>query len=253
LASVYFGGWFFTIFVIAMLGMAAWEYARLFRQGGYQPNTPLVVGGTILFLLLRYLFNFTYNDLLLSILFILAMFWHTRALQRGAERSATDFAISMNGVLYLSFIGAYLISLENLPDGRWWMLLVVPAVVLADSGAYFIGRAFGKHKMAPRVSPGKSWEGYAGGILTSMILTSLLAILWHTFYPQITWKIGLLYGAVLSILTPFGDLGESMLKRQFGIKDSSKLLSAHGGFLDRMDSLLWAGVIGYYLTLIVIR
>ncbi len=248
MSAIYIGGWYFYLLVTFLLVMAAWEYGRLFRSGGYAPLEPLIIGGVGALALSRSFTGFEFNDLLLAILFILSMTWHTLAYQRGAQRSASDFAIDLGGVVYLGFIGAYLISLRSLEDGQWWMMLVILAVIAADSCAFFVGRAFGRHKMAPRVSPGKSWEGYAGGVAFSMITTSLFGALFHRYAPQITWQAGLIYGAVLSTLAPFGDLGESMLKRQFGVKDSSRLLSEHGGFLDRLDSLLWAGVIGYFLT-----
>jgi phosphatidate cytidylyltransferase len=90
-----------------------------------------------------------------------------------------------------------------------------------------------------------------GGILFSMLFTALIAALWHLRAPAITPLAGLIIGAVMSILCPIGDLGESMLKRQFGLKDSSNLLPGHGGIFDRIDSWLWAGVIGYYLVLLL--
>jgi phosphatidate cytidylyltransferase len=112
-----------------------------------------------------------------------------------------------------------------------------------------IGKRFGKHQLSPRVSPKKTWEGYLGGILFAMILTPLLAAGWHLRAPAVTPLDGLIIGAVISVFAPLGDLGESMLKRQFGLKDSSNLLPGHGGAMDRIDTWLWAAAIGYYLVL----
>jgi phosphatidate cytidylyltransferase len=129
-------------------------------------------------------------------------------------------------------------------------LLVLSAVWIADSGAYFIGRAFGKHKLSPRLSPKKTWEGYLGGVLTGTIGTALMALLFMNLAgPDTTialWK-GALLGLILSVLTTLGDLGESMFKRQVGVKDSSNLIPGHGGVFDRIDSWLWAVAIGYYV------
>ena len=115
---------------------------------------------------------------MLSLLILAAMTYHLVAYERGQDQSGTDFAITLSGIFYLGWIGAYLISLRDLPDGIWWVLLVLPAVWIADSGAYFIGRSFGKHKLSPRLSPKKTWEGYIGGVVTGTLGAGLLAYLW---------------------------------------------------------------------------
>jgi len=102
--------------------------------------------------------------------------------------------------------------------------------------------------MSPRVSPKKSWEGYFGGILFGIVFAALFASLWHLRVPVITPFKGAIIGLVMAVVTPLGDLGESMIKRQFGFKDSSNLLPGHGGVMDRIDSWIWAAVIGYYLV-----
>ena len=128
-------------------------------------------------------------------------------------------------------------------------MLALPAVWLADSGAYFIGKRLGRRKFSPRLSPTKTWEGYLAGVLTGTLGAALLALVWRIGAGPDTavtfWRAGLL-GFILSVVTPLGDLGESMIKRQVGAKDSSQLLPGHGGAFDRIDSLLWCGVIGYY-------
>ena len=119
----------------------------------------------------------------------------------------------------------------------------------ADSGAYFVGKTIGKRKFSPRLSPKKTWEGYIGGVIVGTFGTALLASLWNSFQPGLMTPLqGGLIGLVLSLVTVLGDLGESMIKRQFGIKDSSNLIPGHGGAFDRIDSWIWAGVIGFYLV-----
>lgn len=172
--------------------------------------------------------------------------------ERGAARSGTDFAITLGGILLLGWIGPYLISLRRLPDGLWWMLTALPSVWLADGFAYLIGRAIGRHPLCRRLSPKKTWEGYLGGVVGAAFGGMLLTLLWRIGAQQaglFTPINGLLLGTISGILTPLGDLGISMIKRELNAKDTSTLLPGHGGLLDRLDSWLWAGVIGYYFVL----
>jgi phosphatidate cytidylyltransferase len=123
-------------------------------------------------------------------------------------------------------------------------------------GAYLIGRSMGRHKLAPRLSPKKTWEGYLGGIASSLLCGALLAYWFGMILgPEagFTLQRGLLVGLAMGVLPTLGDLGESLIKRQVGAKDSSHLLPGHGGFFDRIDSWLWAGVIGYYLITALFR
>ena len=257
LALIYLGGWAYTGLIALILGLAAWEYVRLFRSGGYQPATFLIVAISVLMPLARGWKAFSLDGLILGCFILISMAYHVFAYERGRDQAATDFAITIAGGVYLGFVGSYLVSLRNLPEGLWWVLLALPSVWLADSGAYFIGRSFGRHKMSKRVSPKKSWEGYFGGILVGIIGTALLAMLWQYLagrWPTqlgsaslITPMNGAILGLILSLLTVFGDLGESMIKRQVGVKDSGSLLPGHGGVFDRIDSWLWTGIISYFV------
>lgn len=247
LALIYLGGWAFTGLVILLIGLAAWEFWRMFRQGGYAPSAPVLIGGAVLLVLLRARFAFQYSDLALSLLVLTAMTWHTLDYERGRDTAATDFAITLGGILYLGWLGGYFVSLRALDQGMFWFLLALPAVWLADTGAYSIGRRIGRHKISRRVSPNKSWEGYVGGILFGVAGSAGLAAVWHAYAPAITAGRGAVLGLVIAIVTTLGDLGESMIKRQFGVKDSSHLIPGHGGVMDRIDSWLWAVAISYYL------
>lgn len=247
---IIYGGIPFTILVAAFMGLAAWEYVKLLRAGGLEPAGIFVPVGAVLFVLGRSYNAFESADWIICTLVLFSMAYHMLQYERGRDRAATDFAVSLGGMLYIGWLGAYLISLRNLPEGKWWVLTVLPAVWLADTGAYFIGGKFGRHKLAARLSPKKTWEGYLAGIVIGCIGTGLLVLLWNLGTAPLSnitpWR-GVLIGAVLSVLAPLGDLGESMIKRQVGIKDSGNILKGHGGALDRIDSWLWAGAIGYYI------
>lgn len=248
IAAVYIGGWAITLLVAILVLVAAWEIWRMFKSGGFSPSLVLLVAGTAAVILVRACFS---NDVftgVLGLIILLTATWHTYRYEKGVETSATDFCITLGGILYLGVLGSFIPSLRGIQEtGLWWTLLSLPAIAFADTGAFFIGKAMGRHKMSLRVSPNKSWEGYLGGILTACLLTPLLALLLHRYCAQVTWQRGLILGVVLAVVAPLGDFTESMLKRQFHFKDSSNLIPGHGGAFDRIDSYLWSGIVAYYV------
>jgi phosphatidate cytidylyltransferase len=245
--AIIFGGIYYILLIGFFLVMASWEYVRIFQVAKFAPSMAVTVGGVFLILVFRsYLPDF--SGALLTLLVLLAMTVHLVAYERGQDKAATDFALTLTGFVYLGWLGAYLLELRILPGGLWWLFLTLGSVWIADSAAFFIGSRFGRHKLSPRLSPKKSWEGYWAGVILGTLSTAGLAILFHNLGGlQVNWWQGGLMGLVLSVFTTLGDLGESMLKRQAGVKDSSTIIPGHGGFLDRIDSWLWAAAIGYFL------
>ncbi|MFM8323178.1 MAG: phosphatidate cytidylyltransferase [Chloroflexota bacterium] len=247
---IYLGGWVFNLIIPAVLALAGWEYARLFRSGGNQPSAWLVALGCAALPLARAWSGFDQAPLVLSLLVMAVMAHYLVQFERGCQHAASDFAISLSGVLYVGWLGAYIISLRALPEGLGWVLLVLPGIWAADSFAYLIGSRIGRHKMTPRLSPKKSWEGYLAGIVFAVPITALFAWGYSAYAgpaTAVTPLRGALVGLAMGIFPTLGDLGESMIKRQFGVKDSGALLPGHGGIFDRIDSWLWGAVIGYYL------
>lgn len=248
---IWLGGLPYALVVTAILGLAAWEYSRLMRMAALLPAAWIVIGGTALITLSRYYLPLSGTAALFSLFVLVAMTVHLLSYERGCDRAATDFATTLAGMVYLGWIGSYLVALRTLPEGVWWVLTVLPAVWMGDAGAMFIGIGFGRHPFFPRLSPRKTWEGYIGGVICGTLGGALLGALWGLVTPELTFLRGALLGLALSVLTPLGDLGESMLKRQVGAKDSSQIIPGHGGILDRIDSWLWAGVIGYYMIVVL--
>lgn len=250
LPAIIYGGWFYYLLMAVILVGAAWEYMRLYRAVQYEPNEIVTVGGVLVIATARFFFaEAAIPVFVLSVL--LAMTVHLFAFERGRDQAALDFAITVSGIVYIGWLGSYLLDLRSLPDGVWWWLLVLPIIWAGDIGAYSIGAAYGKHKMTPRLSPKKSWEGYFAGVFTSLIVGAFFAYAFSSLGPQplrdlINPLQGGLLGLVIGVLAPLGDLGESMLKRQGGLKDSSNIFPGHGGFLDRIDSWIWAAAIGYF-------
>jgi len=254
LPAIIFGGVFYYLLMGTFLVGGAWEYVRLYKAVKHEPNEIVTVGGVLVLVTARFFFA-DYAIPVFVALVLLAMTVHLFAFERGRDQAAHDFGVTVGGIVYLGWIGAYLLDLRNLMSnemGVWWFMLVLPLVFAADTGGYSIGAAYGKHKMAPRLSPKKSWEGYFAGIFTSVIVGAFFAFAFSTMGPQplaglINPIKGGLLGLVIGTLSPLGDLGESMFKRQSGTKDSSNIFPGHGGFLDRIDSWIWGAAIGYFL------
>jgi phosphatidate cytidylyltransferase len=251
LTAIIVGGWLYLGVVLIFLGMAAWEYVHLFRTGGYQPAGLFVVVGVVALIVGRAVSGFDSTPWLFSLLVLLAMAHHLLAYERGRDQSAADFGVTVAGFTYIGWIGAYFISLRNVSDGLWWVLLVLCSVWSADSMAYSIGRKWGRRKLSPRLSPKKTWEGYFASVISGTLAGALLGFLFERLIPNgsafTLWR-GVITGFIMGVVPTLGDLGESMVKRQVGAKDSGNALPGHGGFFDRIDSWLWAAVIGYYLV-----
>ena len=252
LVAIHFGGLVYSLLVALFLMLAAWEYMQMFRAGGLQPSVFFVFAGVALLVADRAANGFTYSHLVLSGLVLGSMTYHLIAYERGREIPATDFSVTIGAILYLGWIGAYFISLRNLPDGMWWMVISLATVWFADGMAYIVGKSYGKHQLSPRLSPMKTWEGYWGGVVGGTLGGALIAFLiqqiWVGPASAVTPLRGAILALALSVLTTLGDLGESMFKRQLGFKDSGGLLPGHGGIFDRIDSWLWAVVLAYYLV-----
>jgi phosphatidate cytidylyltransferase len=243
----FLGGWPFTLFVALTLGLAVWEFWRMFRCADYSPSLALMAVFTLLAVWLRHQYQFQYSDLWLTVLILLSMSVAVLQQMRAQPNAAFNFAITISGALYLGWLGSFAVSLRALPNGLVWTLIVLFAASIGDGGAYLFGSLWGKHKIAPALSPKKSWEGYFGGVLVSSLTTWLLTLVCHFYVPQVLPVHGLILGCVLAVLTPMGDFAESMLKRQFNLKDTSHILPGHGGIMDRIDSSLWAIAIGFYI------
>jgi phosphatidate cytidylyltransferase len=251
LPAIIYGGWFYFLLIGVFLVGGAWEYVRMYQAVQVEPNEIVTIGGALVVATARFFFEEAAIPLfVLSVL--LAMTVHLIAFERGRDHAALDFTVTVTGIVYLGWLGSYLLDLRQLPQGGWWLMLVLPIVWGGDTGAYSIGAVYGKHKMTPRLSPKKSWEGYFAGLFTSILIGVFFSYAFSSLgYRPLGGMLTLLQGAFLGLvigaLAPLGDLGESMLKRQGGLKDSSNVFPGHGGFLDRIDSWIWAAALGYLM------
>ncbi len=165
------------------------------------------------------------------------------AVRQPGGKALPQMAITLLGVCWIGLALAHAVLLRQLPHGDGLVIDVLAATFAGDTGAYLGGRVIGRHKLAPRVSPGKTIEGLVCGVVTAIgaIYIASLFQSWITL-PQV-----FIVGAVIALVAPIGDLFESFLKRDLGVKDSGKAFGAHGGALDRADAALFAVVAGYYL------
>jgi phosphatidate cytidylyltransferase len=154
---------------------------------------------------------------------------------------ARDLAASVFVQGYVTFLALFTVVLTSAEGGQWWTLAFIITAVAADTGAYASGLAFGKHPMAPVISPKKTWEGFAGGALASLVAGVLVS----TLMLGNTWWFGLVFGVAIFLTATLGDLVESLIKRDLGIKDMSSWLPGHGGFLDRLDSILPSAAVAF--------
>lgn len=249
LGAVYLGGWAYFVVVAVVVGLAAVEFAALMAQAGLHPSAPLSLALIALLLLDAGAPSLGLLRPGLTLAVLAALAWHLVTYERGLTRTpAGDWAMTLAIGLYLGWTGAHFLLLREQEGGFGWSIVGLGGTALADSGAYFTGRWLGRHPMTPRLSPNKTWEGYLGGLVAAAPGAALLGAPFG-IAPLSAAGLGLL----VALLTPLGDLGESMIKRQAGAKDSGHTIPGHGGVFDRVDSLLWGAVITVYYLKWVIR
>ncbi len=237
------GGWWFSVFVAFYAGVTAWELFRMLGMNDFAH--PIMWLGVPVAALLVLEGGLPQDPIRLqAFLAVIVLIGLVTALFLNRPNAPTDLLITLGGAFYLGLTLRFLALLRNRPDGLWWLLLTAITVWVMDSGAYFTGRAIGKHKFWPRISPKKTWEGFWGGLITGAIAAALMAY----FVPGVTWRQGALLGVAIGIVGPLGDLSESLFKRQAGAKDSSNLIPGHGGFFDRIDSFIFAAPVVFLIA-----
>ncbi|SCG36809.1 phosphatidate cytidylyltransferase [Micromonospora inositola] len=232
--------------VVAAVAVGTWEMARAVRRGGaHPPLVPLVAGGAIT-VGLGWFAGPDALSLGLLVTVLGTMIWR---LGDGPGNYQRDLTAATLIAVYVPFLGGFAAMLAAAPgDGRLRVLATLVAVVLSDTGGYAAGVSFGKHPMAPSISPKKSWEGFAGSVTAAAAGSALL--IWLLFDVAPWW--GALFGVAISCAAVLGDLAESMIKRDLGVKDMSNLLPGHGGLMDRLDSILFAVPTAYLLLAVFV-
>lgn len=252
-----------SIAVMAIAIIALHELFTLFRGGGYTPRRSAGYLSVMLFVVAAAVrtsvpLDWTGFALVTAILASLSV----ELPRRNRQQSLVHWALTLSGATYIGWTLAHFVLLRaidgppllraplsflRLEPGAAWIVCVMTITFVNDTGAYFTGRALGRHRMAPYISPKKSWEGALGGLIAATLSGAALVPLLGL---PIMVVMGGLLGAVGSITGQAGDLAESLIKRQVDIKDSGNIIPGHGGILDRIDSLLFTAPVLYYMIVI---
>jgi len=239
----------FTVFIAIWGLLAAYEFFRLVGVSSVHSLTVFGMLFTLLIIISPHYPSSFAAPLLVTLAVVLPLIW--LVLRQRVEGAFTGWAWMVVGFLYVGWLLSFLIALR-LEAGRNWVFFALFVTFGSDSAAYFIGRVLGRHRLAPRISPHKSWEGTIGGLLGAAAV-SLLFTLSTPLHIMLSIGQGIVLALLVSIFGQIGDLAESLLKRNIGVKESGASIPGHGGFLDRMDSVVFAGVVVYlYYTFFIL-
>ncbi len=236
--ALFLGDLPFAVVVAAVSCLALNEFYGLFRTKHYRPNEVLGLIAAGAFPLAAFVYGPPGVGAVLFLATIASLVWYLVF----SSTTFADIAITLAGFVYTGFLLSFLVLTRLLSIGIWLVLAVFAAVWVNDIVAYFVGVAIGKRKLAPDISPGKTWEGSIAGIIAAVVMLAAL-----TFFPALDATERAILGGVIAVVGLAGDLVESRVKRELDVKDSGKLLAGHGGFMDRFDAMFFAAGAGYYL------
>ncbi|HXG83775.1 MAG TPA: phosphatidate cytidylyltransferase [Pyrinomonadaceae bacterium] len=248
--------WLFLVVAAFGLGAGLFEFFTLTKKIELKADASVAYLGAALFFV-AFLFDAPTEapDLLvltLALFLIVVLVTQTFRFQKDFSKMLAGVGVTVLGVLFVVFLGGFIVSMRVgfesaiVPHLSTKLLAFFFLVVMgADTGAYYVGKNFGKHNLAPAVSPAKTWEGVIGGLVFSSIF-ALVSSFW--FFPELSYKISIPLAIVMTVVGVCGDLAESAMKRGAGAKDTARILPGHGGLLDRLDSLLFNAPILYYFA-----
>jgi phosphatidate cytidylyltransferase len=231
LASLLFEKALFMLVVVACVLVAVWELDRGLRAKDVNlPQEPLMIGGVVM-VLAAYLRGAAPLVTATAVTGLVTMLW---LLRRGVDGFVRDATASIFTLFYVPFLGSFVALLLAEDKGVKAILTFIIVTIASDIGGYVAGVLFGRHPMAPVISPKKSWEGFAGSVLFCVVAGWLLVV----YLLDGAWWVGIALGLIAAVMATLGDLVESVIKRDLGVKDMSNIVPGHGGLMDRLDSLL---------------
>lgn len=230
--------------VLVLALIAAGELMRLARLRGARPAAFIGLAGVAGTYVIAYLYDVRAPEQFAAVVGAALIATSALVLLRANREGAlVSIATTVFVVVYVGGMGAFMIAMRGMRDGFRIVLVFGLMVLMNDVGAWLVGRRVGRHALAPTVSPEKTWEGWLGGTLFTFVVGIATGI---GFDPPMTVGRGLVLAALVAVVAPLGDLFESMLKRDFGVKDAGRVIPAHGGALDRLDSLLFSAPLFFY-------
>ena len=245
LAALWLGGWWAFVVAALATGLSIRELYIMMLHEGYRPVILVSFALAALFLVTALLPQQRLPLLEIGISAVLLVTFPTLFLRKKLEGALLDWSLTMAIAFYVGWPMSFLLLLRGgqvgLSDGLWWLCVVFGGVWGFDTGAFFAGHFWGRHKLAPQISPGKTWEGVFGGLIFSIAA----ALLFITLPMGVPWYLTVPFGVVLGVAAVLGDLAESLIKRQTHVKDSGQFMPGHGGMLDRLDSILFAVLVVY--------
>jgi phosphatidate cytidylyltransferase len=250
--AIWFGDPWFSLLIAAAALAGTYEF---YHMATFDRREPLLYLGLLLALALVLSPHYNRSPDVLPIVITAAMLISLICLLRrpSQESAFRNWAWTIVGALYVGWMLSYWLNLRGLADGQNWVYLAMLTTFANDTGAFFIGKARGKHKLAPAISPAKTWEGAIGGLICAILAAIVIALILNLVSPFVFkyWQI-ILLGFLVSLFAQLGDLVESLLKRNMGVKEAGSLLPGHGGILDRFDSLIFVGAVVYYYVIWVV-
>jgi phosphatidate cytidylyltransferase len=254
LAAIWFETpWFPALIILMAAGaiLGIWEFYQLANRAGGQPLSYFGIVWGVFFIVEAHHFDHPYASYVLPILLasavVLPLVW---MFFRGG--SLISWAWTLVGILYIGWLLSFYVRLRELPgQGMEWVLLTFLTTFACDTAAFFVGRAWGRRPLAPSISPKKTWEGAIGGLFGAIVAVFIVNAILSLFDLALPFSYAqaLLFGLLIGIFAQLGDLFESAIKRLTRVKDAGSLLPGHGGMLDRIDSIVFNGIIAYYYVL----
>ena len=243
MACIMKSGVFLLLLLYVFVFFASREYVKILEHKGFYPSLKVIWLAEAVFGLIAYFQRYDLTALALSVFSIVAFMW---VLFRGRQPYIANAATTVLGFIYCGWFPLHLIFLRELSsqrfhDGLGFVVMMFTAILLTDIGCYYAGRHLGKHKLAPVVSPNKTVEGSVGGAVCAV-----LGVVAVSYFIDYEWYYAALIGLICTVFAQIGDLCESLIKRDAGVKDSGDTLPGHGGFLDRTDSFIFTIPVMYY-------
>ena len=231
------------VMLLSIIVVASKEYVKILKHKGFFPSIKIMVLSELILAWVAYVQRFDLAALVLTLCAMASFMW---VLFCGRQPYIANVATTLLGIVYCGWFPLHIIFLRNMhcdkyDSGLGFVVLMFTAILLTDIGAYYIGRHFGKHKLAQVISPNKTIEGSLGGIFFAVAGAFIVG-----YFIDLQWYLSIIAGLLCTVFAQLGDLSESLIKRDAGVKDSGDSLPGHGGFLDRTDSFVFTIPIMYY-------